>query len=203
MANIGKLAGALISGHNETTVALANLNFNFSLVRVEPPREFHGLGNSLSRLRRDKAEFGSSHRTARKLGALFEQLVPKTEHLLKVYGTRVSEISASLESKAKDRNSGSTGTEGAFRNQLGFDGTTIWAAATSSKSAIAMNLLACMLVKLWDADEATAIWADLPSHVAPLVAAVEEISVKELQEWDSSARAWLEIARLTKVLQYK
>ncbi|RYN89798.1 hypothetical protein AA0120_g6212 [Alternaria tenuissima] len=219
MANIGKLSGALVSGVNENTLALANLNFNFAVFKVEPPQEFQGLGNSLSRLRRDKAETGSSHYTARKLGALFEQLVPRMDQLLKAYGTRVSEISLSSEGKTKRSFSKNVATEGAFQHHTGIDGTTIWAAATSGKSAIGMNLLACMLAKIWDPDEATAIWVHLvkshrkeielncdgsePSHIAPLAAAAEDISLKELQEWDASARAWLDIARSAKTKQYK
>jgi hypothetical protein len=213
MSSIGRLAMSLISGSNENTLTLANLNFNFSLYKVEAPKEYLGLGNALSHSRRESAESGSSHRTARKLGALFEQLVPKTEELFKAYGTRVSEISVS---QPKTNNNGS---HGAFHEHLGVDGTTIWAAATSGKSAIGMNLLACMLAELWDADEATSIWVELvavrrqeirsncdgtePSHFAPLAAAAEDISRVELREWDASARAWRDIARAARGLQHK
>ncbi|PQE25498.1 hypothetical protein CJF30_00000210 [Rutstroemia sp. NJR-2017a BBW] len=213
MSSIGRLAMSLISGSNENTLTLANLNFNFSLYKVEAPKEYLGLGNALSHSRRESAESGSSHRTARKLGALFEQLVPKTEELFQAYGTRVSEISVSQ----PDPNS--NGSHGAFHEHLGVDGTTIWAAATSGKSAIGMNLLACMLAELWDADKATSIWVELvaarrqeiqsncdgtePSHFAPLAAAAEDISRVELREWDASARAWREIARAARVRQHK
>ncbi|PQE17678.1 hypothetical protein CJF31_00005357 [Rutstroemia sp. NJR-2017a BVV2] len=213
MSSIGRLAMSMISGSNENTLTLANLNFNFSLYKVEAPKEYLGLGNALSHSRRESAESGSSHRTARKLGALFEQLVPKTEELFKAYGTRVSEISVS------QSNTNSNGSHGAFHEHLGVDGTTIWAAATSGKSAIGMNLLACMLAELWDADEATSIWVELvaarrqeirsncdgtePSHFAPLAAAAEDISRVELREWDASARAWREVARAARVRQNK
>ncbi|PQE24524.1 hypothetical protein CJF32_00007547 [Rutstroemia sp. NJR-2017a WRK4] len=213
MSSIGRLAMSLISGSNENTLTLANLNFNFSLYKVEAPKEYLGLGNALSHSRRESAESGSSHRTARKLGALFEQLVPKTEELIRAYGTRVSEISVS------QPNTNSHGSHGAFREHLGVDGTTIWAAATSGESAIGMNLLACMLAELWDADEATSIWVELvaarrqeirsncdgtePSHFAPLAAAAEDISRVELREWDASARAWRQIARAARMRQHK
>jgi hypothetical protein len=37
MANIGKIVAALFSGSQEATLALANLNFDFSLVKVCTP----------------------------------------------------------------------------------------------------------------------------------------------------------------------
>jgi hypothetical protein len=44
--------------------------------RAEAPQEFAGLGNSLTRSRRALAEDGPVHQTARRLGALFESIVP-------------------------------------------------------------------------------------------------------------------------------
>lgn len=42
----------------------------------------------------ENAEDGPLHRTARKLGALFEQILPPIKTLIKAYGVRVSEISS-------------------------------------------------------------------------------------------------------------
>ncbi|KAL8825490.1 MAG: hypothetical protein Q9191_004388 [Dirinaria sp. TL-2023a] len=97
--------------------------------------------------------------------------------------------------------------DGPFASNIGFDGTSIYAAATSGQSAIAVHLLACMLARTWSGSEATAIWAELVSSrkkdieknqdvsqiqgLAAKVAAEQEISRDELARWDSSARAWL------------
>ena len=92
MASFGRLAAALVNGSQETTLALANLNFDFALFKIEAPPEFQGLGQSLSKRRKNNAEAGSSHITARKLGALFEDGLPDVPHLLEAYGRRVTEI---------------------------------------------------------------------------------------------------------------
>lgn len=205
MSTIGRIAGSAITAHNENSVALASLNFDFSLIKFEAPKEFHQLGSALSPWRRTAAEKGSSHRTARKLGALFERIIVPAEALFKAYGRRVSEISASPANNPKGSR-----LDGVFEAQVGADGTSIWAAATSGKAAMAIHLLACMLARLWPKSEATAIWVELvedrkrqireihdgtePSHFAPLAASEQSITRKELAEWDASARAWLEIA---------
>ena len=75
--SISRFTASLASGHNENTVALANINFDFSLIRVEAPTEYQALGASLSNKRRNEAEAGTQHITARKLGALFEQIPPR------------------------------------------------------------------------------------------------------------------------------
>lgn len=77
----------------EVAPALANFNFDFSLYKVEPPKEFEGVGSALSNIRREEAEAGTHHVTARKLGALFEGLLPSTPRLTRAYGKRASEIS--------------------------------------------------------------------------------------------------------------
>lgn len=82
---------------------------------------------------------------------------------------------------------------------------------------MAVNLLACMLARLWPAAEANAILSELvdgrkkqirylydgrePSHIAPLAASQQEITHKELAEWDASARAWISIANKAKITQ--
>ncbi|KAI0154302.1 hypothetical protein GGR57DRAFT_110719 [Xylariaceae sp. FL1272] len=124
MASIGRITSAALSQSNELTVAAATLNFVFALFKCEAPKEFSGCGNALSLSRRADAEDGQAHVTARKLGALFESMVPQIPHLIKAYGTRVSEISVSAEIKC-DRHA-----NGIFAKHTGFDGTSIWAAAT-------------------------------------------------------------------------
>ena len=151
MSAIGKLSAAVASGTVDTTIALANLNFDFSLYKVEAPKEFHGVGTVLSSTRRTEAESGRAHITARKLGALFEPVLPPAPQLVKAYGLRASEI---LSSTTSDRGSSSYGV---FANQIGADGTSIWAAATSSHSAIKLHLLACMLARIWEGPEAISI----------------------------------------------
>jgi hypothetical protein len=134
--------------------------------------------------------------------------------LLKAYGRRVSEISESEVANPKGANQ-----HGIFREHVGADGTTIWAAATSGRSAIAMNLLACFLARLWTSSQATSIWVELvesrqreimvtldrsePSHLAPISAAKQTITREELAEWDVGARAWLRAGDTVKERQMK
>lgn len=92
MASFGRLTAAVFAGAVESTQALANVNFDFSLLKVEAPQEFHGVGHALTAHRRAEAEDGSIHITARRLGAMFESLLPPTPNLLKAYGLRASEI---------------------------------------------------------------------------------------------------------------
>ena len=203
MASFGRLTAAVLGGTVDTTVALANINFDFSVLKVEAPREFHELGNSLSPPRRKEAEAGSVHTTARKLGAIFEPLLPSTPELDRAYGLRASEIAkASTLSPLKDH--------GIFKNQAGIDGTSIWAAATSGPEAIKVHLLACMLARIWERSEAISIWVEVLESrkqeieihldkvgsldIKTYMAARQEVSRTQLAEWDSSARAWLRVA---------
>jgi hypothetical protein len=93
MAN-PQFSGALMSAVNQNNIALANISFEFPLIKIEAAKEYHGLGMALSPRRRENAEAGSLHRTARKLGSLFEQLIPPISVLAEAYGQRVSEIAA-------------------------------------------------------------------------------------------------------------
>lgn len=211
---IGRLTSAVASGTIDTTIALASLNFDFSLYKVEAPKEFHGVGTVLSSARRTEAESGRAHVTARKLGALFELLLPPTPQLVKAYGLRASEISSSI--AARDRGFSSYGV---FANQIGADGTSIWAAATSSHSAIKLHLLACMLARIWDGPEAISIWVEIVNgrkleiksqfeqnnigDLAANMAAQQELTRMQLAEWDASARAWLRAADMVKMKQQK
>ncbi|PLB46447.1 hypothetical protein P170DRAFT_511217 [Aspergillus steynii IBT 23096] len=202
MSVIGKIQGALASLSNENVLALANLNFDFSLFKMEPPQEFTGLGNALSARRKEDAEEGLYHRIARRLGALFEGVIPPTPELIRAYGKRVSEIS-----EAPGINPKGSKDDGLFENMIGADGTSIWAAATSGSGAIPVHMLACMLARMWKSDEATSIWVEIvekrkqiikegceslePRHWASLLASQQEITRKDLAHWDASARAWL------------
>ena len=115
-----------ITNYAEISPALANINFDFTLYRMEAPPEFQGVGSALSRHRKESAESGSAHRTARKLGALFERLIPRTPSLLKAYGLRASEIIASPNLNPKESRE-----YGFFADQVGADATNIWAACQS------------------------------------------------------------------------
>ncbi|PMD64787.1 uncharacterized protein K444DRAFT_205823 [Hyaloscypha bicolor E] len=205
MAMIGKFAGAAVSATTEATLALANISFDFSILKIEGPLEYHGLGNALSTQRRYEAEDGSIHVTARKLGALFDEAIPEIPQLIKSYGRRASEVAASPKINPKG-----TRDDGFLANHIGADGTNIWAAATSGKGAIAVHLLACMLARIWSASEAVSIWAELlaerkkelssrqedSSNPFSATSAVARVSVTrdQLRIWDNGARSWLQSA---------
>lgn len=211
MGSIGKIQAALAAASNELTVAAANINFDFTLVKCEAPKEFHQLGSALSQRRKEDAEYGSTHVTARRLGALFEGFLPATPNLLRAYGTRVSEIA-----QASRQSSSPEPQNSMFAAHAGIDGTSIWAAATSSPTALHVQLLACMLARVWPASEATSIWVELvkerreeivgkwnQEHELPFKswasAAQSDISRASLAEWDASARSWLRTADRVKV----
>jgi hypothetical protein len=92
---------------------------------------------------------------------------------------------------------------------MGADGTTIWAAATSGKGAIAVHLLACMLARIWTGPEATSIWVELVAqrkqelarlqcndsvYLSNLAASQVFLGREQLRDWDASARSWLQSA---------
>ncbi|OAL54742.1 hypothetical protein IQ07DRAFT_583943 [Pyrenochaeta sp. DS3sAY3a] len=206
MTSISKFSTALLSVPNELTVAAANFNLNFSLMKVEAPPEFHGLRDSLSKRRRHEAEEGDQHVTARCLGALFESLIPLIPNITAAYGERVSEISQQLNSTSSPA--------GMFSDRAGADGTSIWAAATSGQHAIAMHLLACMLARMWKPAEATSLWVELVERrkteifktytastatgIPSIMAAQQLFRRDQLSAWDASARSWLQAADSTK-----
>lgn len=215
---IGKITAAL-STITENSFALATLNFDFTLVKLEAPAEFQPVGTTISRRRKLDAEEGNLHRTARKLGALFQGSIPTSSALFKAYGTRVSEISAS-----KSLNPQETDKErhGIFSSQVGADSASLWAACTSGPGAIAVHLLACMLARLFTDTEATSLWVELVEnqkakilaeqsddvlyshqHTAAIMAAQQQLSRGELANWDASARAWLQSADHVKARQHK
>lgn len=203
--SITRISNSLVSGTNENTLALVNFNIDFSLLKLEAPGEFTGLGLSLTRQRRELAEEGPVHRTARRLGALFENVVPDTPSVTRAYGSRVSEISQNGPKKDIVQR------HGVFAECAGVDGTSIWAAATSGKSAIAIHLLACMLARAWSGPQATSIWVELveerkrllkklisdglyDSSVQLGLAVSEDLARTDLAQWDASSRAWLQVA---------
>ena len=199
MASIGKAIGAVLNVSQETNLALANLSCDFSIVKIEAPTEYAGLGNTLSKRRIVEAEDGYTHTTARRLGSLFGQGLPDVSHLIAAYGRRVTEIAAIGSVNPKGSKS-----DGPFADHVGADGTTIWAAATSGKDAIAVHLLACILARMWSHSEAVSIWTELVEAKkrkidenlakAPTFQAGDiflsrvELSRDSLAQWDSSAK---------------
>ncbi|KAK1148253.1 hypothetical protein N8T08_010062 [Aspergillus melleus] len=212
MSSIGGIQNSLLSATNENNLQLASLKFDFSLLKFEAPPEFHRLGSLLSPHRKKDAEEGPFHVTARRLGALFEDIIPRTPLLVKAFGTRVSEI---VETPGISPQ-GST-LHGPFENYVGADGTAVWAAVTSGFSSIGVCLLACLLARTWDAKHATALWVELVEQrkheiektfddtnmVSPaaLFSARQSISRYDLAQWDNSARSWLRSADKAKGFQ--
>ncbi|RYP49489.1 hypothetical protein DL768_004815 [Monosporascus sp. mg162] len=208
---------ALASFKNETTVALAHVNIDLALIKYEAPPEFLQIGQTISRKRKESAEEGPLHRTARKLGELFKNILPNTPNLLRAYGTRVSEIAT--ESSVNPQ--GTQFKDGIFSAYVGIDSGSIWAAATSGSPALAVHLLACMLARSFTIEQATSIWVELvekqkeslesstrddlypDGHVATRLALSQDISRRELSGWDASARAWLQSADQAKLFQHK
>ena len=203
MSGIGQLTSSFFSGTNENTLALANFNVDISLVKLEAPKEFLGLGSTLSTQRRTNAEDGPIHKTLRRLGCLFEQIIPLTPKLIKAYGLRSSEIIQAPGISPKGSKS-----DGPFEAFVGADGTSIWAAATSGPAAMGVHLLACMLARQFDdAKVSTAIWVEIVLErqreiqdalekgylvsVNTVVAARQDITRDELAIFDASARSWL------------
>jgi hypothetical protein len=212
-SSLSRFTAALASATNEFTVAAAALNVDFSLMKVEAPIEFQPVGSLLSNKRRNDAEIGTPHKTARILGALFEDILPATPRLVKAYGTRVSEILEEANKKRRD-----SPEYDMFKGFSGADGTSIWAAATSGASALQIQLLACMLAQLWQGPEAISVWAEIVqerkkeitskienNEAVPLqtlaVAVQSDISRAQLAEWDASARAWLRAADMVKATE--
>ena len=173
-------------------------------MKIEAPAEFHGLRDGLSHIRRREAEEGLSHVTARSLGALFESVIPPIPILTAAYGKRVSEIIQRLEGAPHKLHAGM------FADRAGVDGTSIWAAATSGQSSIAMHLLACMLARIWKPTEAISLWVELVERrkqeiheayndsnaagIGAIMAAQQIFTREQLSAWDSSARSWLQTA---------
>ena len=65
MASFGKLTNSLMQVSQENTLALANFNFDFSIIKYDAPEQYCGLGEALSVRRNGNAEDGAIHITAR------------------------------------------------------------------------------------------------------------------------------------------
>ncbi|KAI1380190.1 hypothetical protein F4677DRAFT_462990 [Hypoxylon crocopeplum] len=202
MASFGKIQNSVASFSNENTAALINVNIDFSLFRCQPLAEFLAVGSALSVQRKEEAESGQTHKTACTLGFLFHEKLPDTSSLFKAYGLRASEII----SRSDINPQGTTG-DGPFKDYIGANGTSIWAAATSGEASIAVHLLACMLARAFDAKSATSIWVEIVRerrleiedlvrnnkviHPNSYVASKQDITRAELAAWDVCGRAWL------------
>ncbi|CRK17970.1 hypothetical protein BN1708_012197 [Verticillium longisporum] len=152
MTSIGKISFSGASFTSENTVALLHLNVDVCFWRCDPSPEFVPVGSALTVKRRVEAESRSIHRTACKLGFLFNEVIPDTPNLVKAYGKRVSEILALPKVKPQG-----TEEDEPFRPFIGADCTSIWDAATSGSPSISVLLLACMLADAWDAKTAISI----------------------------------------------
>ncbi|OAL29152.1 hypothetical protein AYO20_09305 [Fonsecaea nubica] len=177
----GKVTNAVLSGTNETSFSLANLNLGFSLVKLEAPIEFQPLGSALSLQRRRTAELGSHHQTARLLGALFSHVAPNAPKLLRAFGQRVSEII-----KTPGANPAGTSQDGPFKDSVGADATSIWAAATH----LALHPSRCCLAIRQKEVLATAESTGFVMNET-VIAAHQRILREDLATFDASVRAWL------------
>ncbi|KAK7990723.1 hypothetical protein PG990_015003 [Apiospora arundinis] len=215
--SIGRIQAGIAQASQELTVTAANFNFDFTLMKFEAPAEYQMIGTVLTPTRIREAEDGPIHVTARKLGALFEGACPDTPNLIKAYGTRASEIS-------KEVSEADSNSPGSVRNWIrteygGIDATSIWAAATSSKAALPVHLLACIIARMWTRTEAVSVWAEIVAErkkeivatfdegvqvpLALASAAQQELTRDHLGIWDASARAWLQTADNSRQRQYK
>jgi hypothetical protein len=198
MAALGNIQLSLLSGQQQTSLSAATFNFDFTLVKVAPPKEYEGLGQCLSVRRKTEAEDGLLHTVARKLGALFAGEIPAVPNLISAYGERASEISHNPKA-----NPACSRAYSVFADHVGADATSLWAAATSGKSAITIHLLGCMLARIWSSAEAVSIWTELVKdrkaqlqqrleadefQLSDATSARIEITRDQLATWDNSAR---------------
>lgn len=192
--SVSQITNAAVNDQAEAHFALASGHLQFSLLTIHrPPTEYSAIGQYLSARRYQEAESGQSHETAAKLGILFEGLAPLAPDLIKAYGLRCSEIV-----KSERYNPKGADQHGLFKDQVGVDGTTLWAAATTSRASIAVHLLACMLAR-WDAPEAISIWMEpidarkreleATDNILARHASTIELTRDQIARWDASARA--------------
>ena len=78
---IGRVTTTLGMIQNKKAVSFVNLSADFTLIKVEAPPESKGVGPTISEDRKINAEDGTVHRTARKLGPLFEGSIPSMPEL--------------------------------------------------------------------------------------------------------------------------
>jgi hypothetical protein len=93
---INKLQAALGAVTNEATVvAGAQINLDFTLIKNEAPKESQALGAFLSPNRKEEAEGGQLHVTARRLGALVRRHCPtNSQSCPSLWRARLSDIEA-------------------------------------------------------------------------------------------------------------
>lgn len=203
MLSLSKLTPSVFAATQKNNAAVIAFNIDFAVFKQEASAEYRPLRKSLAPYRRKAAEDGELHFTARRLWALFQQVLPDTSNLYKAYGVRASDIASKIGREFKSR-----WWVGAFVDYQGVDGGSIWAAATSGERAVAVHLLACMLARMWSAPEATSIWEEIvmtrkeelkalalgPKDSQTIYAAsLSKLSLtrQQLADWDASARAWL------------
>lgn len=92
MAATGKIAASAVSATNEVNLGLANFNIDFSLITVERQGNIETFATCYPAVGLENAEQDPMHRTARRLGALFESILPSNKTLAEAYGRRASEI---------------------------------------------------------------------------------------------------------------
>ncbi|KXX82410.1 hypothetical protein MMYC01_201361 [Madurella mycetomatis] len=214
---ISKFFASAVGVQNELSIAAANFNLDFTLVKLEAPEAFRGVSQSLTQKRREDAEDGTLHRTARKLGALFSGITPMAPDLLNAYGKRVSEICE----EAHKANTKNRVKRHLLSDIFGTDSASLWAAATSGENAIAVHLLACLIARMFDSIRAVSIWVELveerkrrirteianePDKLKAMtmdLAAKQDISIRELGMWDNSCRSWIQTADTIKIQEHK
>ncbi|KAL8997758.1 MAG: hypothetical protein Q9188_006242, partial [Gyalolechia gomerana] len=111
IGQLGDVNVQLLETKQEANLALAHVNFDFSLAKHEALTEFQGLDASLSKQRKMEAEDGSTHIVPRKLGALFAS---KVSAFTQAYSRCVTEIAEMPPVKSKGRKS-----DGAFADLAG------------------------------------------------------------------------------------
>jgi hypothetical protein len=200
------------------TVAAANITLDLTLVKYEAPKEYQPkeyqpLGRNLPKKHKDNAETGMIYVTARRLGALFEVVCPLTPRLVEAYGLRVSEILEALKGMDEAKNT-------IFADYAGIDGAAIWTAATSSTTAIHVQILACMLAQTNGGAEAISVLVELVKERKEAIASafkrgeeMPNLSVTaalqtdmprfDSAEWDASARAWLRAADSVRAVEQR
>jgi hypothetical protein len=192
--NIPQINGAIVSNQAEAHLSAASIHIDFSIVKIHD--EWRDIGRSLSARRKTEADEGQSRLTAAELGILFGGLVPNVPNLISAYGSRCSEIANSPTFNPKG-----SSQHGLFADEVGVDGTSVWAAATSGDASIAVLLLACMLSRMWDPPKAVSIWmqliAERKQNLAASTNPLERLASSninltrdQIASWHASTHAW-------------
>jgi hypothetical protein len=99
-----------------------------------------------------------------------------------------------------------------FSKNVGIDGTSLWAAATSGPEALCVQLLACILARIWSPPQAISIWAEILDvrkaelhrqgmDIADVAALNSTVTREQLAELDASTRSWLQTADALKATE--